>query len=585
MLIINCSKPNGPERAIQNAVKHLPGVLVGNPIVSDDRGRNVETDAILILPTALAVVEAKAPLPDGPTSGELVGGLNSGITIGGEKAVFFGKTPALTQARQAAQKIAGFWRGHDALRHFVSAFLAVDGKDLVMTNGPLALGDTTLCLAADLDKGLAGLKSKQLSTVTLDEAMRFLELLELGENMPSREDVAAQGFATKRGTAPDTSSKADGDIGYGFGPNGEVCLNPAGWKGPYNGFRLAMFAIHPEELAARRAARAEKEATARRAQFRVVGEEDATVDDTVITPPPTLAAATQVFEPLTQSSASPAPDVAPAPRSRLARMRPFAFTAAFVGFVAWVGYALFGGPSAAEQYEQYVRAQFANGFADHTPASLDTRDLEGYDFDHSLRVRLDDYAKLQNLSYNSYCSEENDGVQDCISTATGRLNGETVKVAFEGDLDGDGEVSNFKFRSDSRERPADPLRPEEEDVVEEILASAQSNCTEILGADAVPIAPVKNVEYRPYRVIGFTDSRQRNLCVAGASAAPDYISTHLSQDDVENPRVRDYDFDEGPSYAVVGVPGGRCGETRTFEAKVIGELEPTVAFFELTATC
>lgn len=195
MLIIDCDAPNGPERAVQRGLMSLDGVLVTNPkIPQSGGGRLVELDGLLITPQFIAAIEAKAPLPAGPTEGELSASLNGGVTIAGERAVFHGKKDALVQARNGAQVAAEYLRGKGALRHFVNAFLAVDGRGLRMTAGAVTLGDITVCLPSELPAALSTLTGKQRGNVTLDSAYRILEALDLGSKLPTRDKIAAQGF-------------------------------------------------------------------------------------------------------------------------------------------------------------------------------------------------------------------------------------------------------------------------------------------------------------------------------------------------------------------------------------------------------
>lgn len=222
MLIVNVSKPNGPEQAVQRHLKDLPGVLVGNPKVPVPGGQSCETDALLITPYGVLVVEAKGFKRDAPASGVLEVPFNGPWSIGGHLAEFYGhKEAPSVQARQAAQRFVGYLRETIATRQFISAIVSVSAKDASMPGGPVALGDVTVALDQDLPRAveMAFSARRRPSPVSLDEAWRILNALGLSSSlMPTREAVAAEGFGVAGRTvvgmsAWSRSDSSDSEVG------------------------------------------------------------------------------------------------------------------------------------------------------------------------------------------------------------------------------------------------------------------------------------------------------------------------------------------------------------------------------------
>lgn len=221
MLVLDVDVPNGPERAVQENLADLDGVLVSNPKVAHN-GSVRETDGLLITPTGIFVIEAKGTKKGSPNSGSLKPLLNGGWTIGGQPAQFHGNKSPNVQARQAAQTFADYLRENSTMDHFVHAIVSITG-DLITMTSPADLGDVTVALDRQLPDALArvraaaaaraaantrGNRRPKSTAVTVDQALSILGALELGALMPTREDIVAQGFPSQARGAAATTTKA-----------------------------------------------------------------------------------------------------------------------------------------------------------------------------------------------------------------------------------------------------------------------------------------------------------------------------------------------------------------------------------------
>jgi len=185
VLIIECKRPNTAEVELIKSLDGLDGIaVIGYTVTQGDRER--EIDALVFTPVRAVSIEVKAPIIDGPRTGELTPNANSPWTINGERAEFYGGSNPMGQARTAAQIFARFLKDNLDKSPFVQVAIAVTDAELTMSDGPLLVGQTAVSLTSQIIPSLDLMKKRPIKFETL---MNILHVMKLGELIPPVEEI------------------------------------------------------------------------------------------------------------------------------------------------------------------------------------------------------------------------------------------------------------------------------------------------------------------------------------------------------------------------------------------------------------
>ena len=188
MLIVRCKNANSAERELIEALSDLDGVaFIGYKVAQGERER--EVDALVFTPVRAVAIEVKAPKLATPREGELVPRSNGPWTINGEKAEFYGGNNPSHQARLGAQVFASFLRESMEATPFIQVAVAIADAELVMSKGPVMVGQTAVSLTSQVLKSLDQMKKKP---IPLEMALEMIEVMNLGVLTPRREDIEAE---------------------------------------------------------------------------------------------------------------------------------------------------------------------------------------------------------------------------------------------------------------------------------------------------------------------------------------------------------------------------------------------------------